>query len=90
MGQLQNNTTEKTYKTIIVGYVENHTRNTYKLYNPETDRVIMTGGVKCSDCKMTNSVEILKILRDAHKEGLLPGIEKDKIPISEPEDKISV
>ena len=38
--------TDKTFKAIMVGYSDNHTRGTYKLYNPETKRVIMTRDVK--------------------------------------------
>ena len=30
----------------MVGYAYNHIRYTYKLYNPETKRVIMTRDVK--------------------------------------------
>ena len=33
---------DKTYKTIMVGYSDNHTRDTYRLYNLETKRFIMT------------------------------------------------
>ena len=36
----------KTYKDIIVGYEENHTRDMYKLYNPEIKRLIMKMDVK--------------------------------------------
>ena len=38
--------TYKTYKAIIVGYAENHTRDIYKLYNPEIKRLIMKRDVK--------------------------------------------
>ena len=38
--------TYKTYKAIIVGYAENHTRDMYKLYNPEIKRLIMKRDVK--------------------------------------------
>ena len=44
----------KMYKSIIVGYAENHTRGTYKFYNPETKRVIITRYVKWVDLKMTD------------------------------------
>ena len=33
--------TNKTFKAIMVGYANNHTRDTYKLYNLETKRVII-------------------------------------------------
>ena len=44
--KLKKHITEKIYNTIMVGYTYNNTRDTYKLYNPDTKRVIMTRGVK--------------------------------------------
>ena len=41
--------TYKTYKAIIVGYAENHTRDMYKLYNPDINRIIMTKYVKLAE-----------------------------------------
>ena len=81
---------DKTFKAIIVGYVENHTRYTYKLYNPDTKRLIMTRGAKWEYWKMTHPAETLKLFREAHKEYLVPGIEENNIPTSEPEDKMPV
>ena len=43
--KLMNQITDKIFKVIMVGYVENSTRDTHKLYNPETKRVIMTRDV---------------------------------------------
>ena len=39
----------------MVRYADNHMRDTYKLYNPETNRFIMTRDVKWEDWKMTNT-----------------------------------
>ena len=33
--------TDKPFMAIMVGYADNHKRDTYKLYNPETKRVVM-------------------------------------------------
>ena len=44
--KLKKHITEKIYNTIMVGYTYNNTRDTYKLYNPDNKRVIMTRGVK--------------------------------------------
>ena len=44
----------------------------------------MTRDVKWADRKMTNPAETLKMFHKAHKEYLLPGIEEDIIPTSEP------
>ena len=37
---------DKTFKAIMVGYAKNHTRDIYKLYNTETNRVIFNREVK--------------------------------------------
>ena len=44
--------TDKTFNVIIVGYAENNTRDTYKLYNPENKIFIVTEGVKWVDWKL--------------------------------------
>ena len=66
----------------MVGYADNHARDTYKLYNPETKRAVMTRNVKWADFKMNDPAETLKMFREAEKEILLPGIEEDIIPTS--------
>ena len=43
---INNQMTYKTYKSIMIGYADNHTRDTYKLYNTEIKRVVITRGVK--------------------------------------------
>ena len=69
----------------MVGYIYNHTRGTYKLHNPDTKRFIMTRDVKWVDWKMTDTAETLMVFHKAHTEYLVPGIEEDIIPMSEPE-----
>ena len=80
--------TDKTFKEIMVGYFYNHTRDTHKLYNPETKRVIITRDIKWVDWKITNTLETLKMFQEPDKEDLVPGIEEDIITTSKPEDKI--
>ena len=58
----------------MVGYADNHRRDTYKLYNHGTKRVVITRDVKWVDWEMTDPVEILKMLREEHTEYLVPGI----------------
>ena len=74
----------------MVGYTDKHTRVTYKLYNPDTKRVIMTRYVKWVDWKTTDPAETLKMFHKAHKEYLVSDIEEDIIPKSEPEYKMPV
>ena len=45
----------------MVRYADNHMRDTYKLYNPDTTRVIMTRDVKWADWKITDPTENLKM-----------------------------
>ena len=67
--------TDKKFKAIVVGYVDNHTRDTCKLCFPETKRVIMTRGVNWAAFKMTDTAETLKMFCEAQEEDLGPGIE---------------
>ena len=64
---------DKTNKSIISGYAENHTRDTYKLYNPDTKRVIMSRYIKWAEWKMTDPAETVHIFRDSKEEYLVPG-----------------
>ena len=68
----------------MVGYEDNHTRDTYKMYNPDTKRVIMIMDIHWSEWKMTDPAETLKLFCATHKEDLVPVIEEYKIPTSEP------
>ena len=52
----------------MIGYEDNHMRDTYKLYNPDTKRTIMTRDVKWADWKIIDPVETFKIFRKASKE----------------------
>ena len=44
--KIKKKTKNKTYKAIMVRYEDSRTRDTYKLYNPETKRVIMKRDIK--------------------------------------------
>ena len=48
----------------MVGYADNHTRDTHKLYNNETKRFITTRVIKWEEWKMTHPEEIMKMLLD--------------------------
>ena len=62
-----------TYKVIMVVYSENHARDTYKLYNPETKRVIMSRDITWEERKKTDPAEIMKIFHDLNEKDLVPG-----------------
>ena len=36
----------KTYKAIMVGYANKHTKDTYKVYNPDTKKVVISRDIK--------------------------------------------
>ena len=74
----------------MVGYADNHTSDTYKLYRTDTKRVIMTRNVKWADRKMTDPAETMNIFHEEHKEYLALGIEEDIITTSELEDNMTV
>ena len=79
--------TDKCFNAIMVGYTDNNTRDTYKLYNTETKRVIMNRDVKWANWKNTDPAENLKMFCEAEKEDLVPGIEED-IFTSNPEENM--
>ena len=47
----------------MVGYADNHKRDTYKLYKPENKRFILTMDIKWADWKNTDPVVNLKMFR---------------------------
>ena len=51
----------KMYKAIMIGYADNHTRDTYTLYNTDIKRVIMTRDVNWEEWKITYPAENLKM-----------------------------
>ena len=78
------------YKSIMVGYAYNHTRETYKFYNPETKRVVMTRDINWVEPKITDPAETMKMFRDLNKYDLVSGIDRDKTPTSYPEESLPV
>ena len=59
---------DKTYKAIMVGYSDNHTRDTYKLYNPETNRVVISRDIKWVEWKKTDPEETMKMIRNLNED----------------------
>ena len=66
--------TDKTFKAIMVGYTDNHTKDTYKMCNSETKRVIMTKDIKFEDWKKFDPAKTLTMFCEAEKKYLVPGI----------------
>ena len=59
--------TDKTFKVIMVGFADNNTRDTCKLYKPKNKRVIMTRHFKWADWKITDPAETLNMLLESNK-----------------------
>ena len=85
---------DKTYKAIMVGYTENHTHDTYQLYNTEINRVIMSRYIKQLQRKKTDPAETMTMFRDLNEKYLLPGkeeaVEQYITHMSNPEDPLAV
>ena len=47
-------TKDKRLKVIMLGYYDNHTRDTLKLYNPYTKRFVMIRDIKWAERKTTD------------------------------------
>ena len=65
--KFNNKMIDKTFEAIMVGYTDNNTKDTYKLYNPDTKRFIMTRDVKWADWTMPDTSDTLKMSHKAHK-----------------------
>ena len=52
---------DRTYKSIMVGYADNHTRDKYEFYNPYTKKVVMTRDIKWDKWKITDPSETMKM-----------------------------
>ena len=78
------------YKAIMVGYDDNYTRYTYKLYNPETKMVIMSRDIKWAEWKTKNPEETIKMFHNSNEDDIVPVIEEEKTTKPEPEDKLPV
>ena len=60
--KIKKHTMDKTYNNNMVGYVEKHTRDMYKLHNPYIKRVIMSREIKWKEWKTTYPAETMKML----------------------------
>ena len=50
----------------------------------------MTSYIKWAECKIIDPAETMKMFRDSNKQYLVPGVEEEKNPTSETEDKLPV
>ena len=59
--------TEKVYKAAMVGYSDNHIRDTCKLCNPETNISIMSRYIKWEEWKVIDPAETMKMFSNYNK-----------------------
>ena len=57
----------------MVGYTENHTRETYKFYSQQIKSVIMSRYIKWGEFK-TDPTETMKMFRNLNEKDLVLGI----------------
>jgi hypothetical protein len=76
---------KKSTKCIMVGYADNHSPDTYRMYNPETNQVILSRDVKWADWTPTDPSSTMQIflLEEATKNARMRGID-DEVPSSPP------
>ena len=65
---------EKVYKSPMVGYAYNHTRDMYKLYNLETKRVIVTREINGVGCKTTDPSKTMKMFCNYNEDYIVTDI----------------
>jgi hypothetical protein len=54
---------DKTTKCILVGYADDHSPDTYRMYNPDTKQVILSRDVRWADWKHTDPYTELNVFR---------------------------
>ena len=70
--QIQKKWTEKAIKCIMVGYAEDHTPDTYRLHNPQTNEFIMSRDVSWASWNKTDPSENMEQYAD-----IIPGVPLD-------------
>ena len=82
------------FKVIMVGYTENHTRDTEIPYKQETKTVIISTDIKWTEWKVIDQEEMKKMLCNMNEQKFGREIEEvikqDKTPKSESEDPLHV
>jgi transposase InsO family protein len=61
--KLQKRWVDKTTKCIMVGYADDHSPDTYRMFNPETNKVILSRDVRWAEWKRTDPYDELNIFK---------------------------
>jgi len=67
---------DRAIKCIMVGYGNNHSGDTYRLYNPSTKRIILSRDVTWSDWKVTDPTKDMNIFTQYDSTEKVPGIDE--------------
>ena len=68
--RIQGKLQDKTYKGIMIGYAKNHAADTYRLYNPDTKRIILSRDVRWEEWKRINPKKDIDIFNDPEPSGI--------------------
>ena len=64
----------------MYGYYDKHTRDTYKLYNPNNNRVIISRDINWLEWKMIDPAKNMKMFCSLNEDNLVPSIKEYKTP----------
>ena len=67
---------DRAIKSIMVGYGNNHSGDTYRLYNPSTKRIILSRDVTWSDWQVTDPTKDMNIFTKYDSTEKVPGIDE--------------
>jgi hypothetical protein len=62
--QLKAKMSDKSHKCIMVGYADNHSSDTYRVYDPETRKIRLTRDVKWAEWKRTDPSATMRIFEE--------------------------
>ena len=65
--KIQKKWRDRSIKMIMVGYALDHTPDTYRMYNPETNKVVLSRDVRWAEWKDTDPSETLKVFQRGEK-----------------------
>jgi len=82
--KIKNKIEERSIKCIMVDYARNHSGDTYRLYNPTTNRIISSRDVKWADWKPTDPRNNIDIFVKYDPADIVPGVDEMVVEIVKP------
>ena len=84
--KILNKLEERAIKCIFVGYGSNHSGDTYRMYNPETKRTVLTRDVKWAEFKKIDPKDNMDAFIKYDSTDIIPGIDELVIEVKQVED----